>query len=220
MTVHLDSAPAMTARSLINGQGHPSQISRLRQPWRLETSGQVFGVRHAVPADLPAVMGTLVRSSALTRWQWRRTNGGAVPSLSQMAAWLAGPGHLVVLSPGRRSPTSQREPRVVGLAGLGEIDCAGGPLPHVGRAEVLVADRWQGLGIGRALIAHLAASARLLGRTELMPSLETDPEVGGRLLAPFGILRAAAHPHGEHARVRLSSSAVAGLGPLRSARLG
>ncbi len=217
MTVQLDSAPLMSARSLINGQGHPSQISRLRQPWRLETSGQVFGVRHAVPADLPAVMGTLVRSSALTRWQWRRTNGGAVPSLSQMAAWLAAPGHLVVVTPGRPGAPGQR---VVALAGLGDVDCAGGLVTHVSRAELLVADRWQGIGVGRALLAHLAAGAWLLGRYELMAPAEAEPEVADRMLAAFGVLRAATHPHGAHTRVRLSSSAVAGLGPLRSARLG
>jgi GNAT superfamily N-acetyltransferase len=219
MTVQPDSAPLMTARSLIKGQGHPSQISRLRQPWRLETSGQVFGVRHAVAADLPAVMGMLVRSSALSRWQWRRTNGGAVPSLSQMSAWLSRPGHLVVLAPGRPG-APRRESRVVALAGLGDVDCAGGAVTHVARAELIVADPWQRLGVGRALLGHLAAAAWLVGRCELMAAAEAEPEAADRMLAAFGLLRTATHPHGAHARVRLSSTAVAGLGPLRAARLG
>jgi GNAT superfamily N-acetyltransferase len=219
MSVQPDSAPLMTARSLIAGQGHPSQTTRLRQPWRLETSGQVFGVRHAVPADLPAVMGMLVRSSALSRWQWRRPSGGVVPSLSQMSAWLNRPGHLVVLAP-QRPGAPRREPRVVALAGLGEVDCAGAPMTHIARAELMVADPWQGLGVGRALIGHLAAAAWLLGRCELMAGAEAEPAIADPMLAAFGPLRTAAHPHGDHTRVRLSSSAVAGLGPLRSARLG
>ena len=144
-----DPTPLMSARSLIRGQGHPSQASRLRQPWRLDTSGQVFGVRRAMPADLPAVMGTLVRSSALSRWQWRRSRGGTVPSLSEMSAWLTRRGSLVVLAPGR---PGYRAPRVVALAGLGPVDCAGLPVGHAAQAEVLVADPWQQLGIGRALI--------------------------------------------------------------------
>jgi GNAT superfamily N-acetyltransferase len=219
MTVQPDSAPLMTARSLIKGQGHPSQISRLRQPWRLETAGQVFGVRHAVAADLPAVMGMLVRSSALSRWQWRRTNGGAVPSLGQMSGWLSRPGHLVVVAP-RRPGAPRREARVVALAGLGDVDCAGGAVTHIARAELMVADPWQGMGVGRALIGHLAAAAWLVGRCELMASVEADPDTADRTLAAVGLLRTAAHPHGAHSRVRLVSSAVAGLGPLRSARLG
>ncbi len=209
----------MSARSLIHGQGHPSQSSRLRQPWRLETSGQVFGVRRAKSADLPAVMGMLVRSSSLSRWQWRRSRGGAVPSLSEMAAWLTWRGSLVVLAPGRSGPRA-RGPRVVALAGLAPVDCAGVPVNHAAQAELLVADPWQGLGIGRALVAHVAAASWLLGRTELMASSSADTETSDHLLATLGTLGATAHPHGPHSRVRLTRSAVSGLGPLRSARLG
>jgi GNAT superfamily N-acetyltransferase len=218
MTVQLDPAPLMSARSLIHGQGHPSQSSRLRQPWRLETSGQVFGVRRAVSADLPAVMGTLVRSSSLSRWQWRRSRGGSVPSLSEVAAWLTRRGSLVVLAPGRAGPRT-RAPRVVALAGLGPVECAGGPVNHAAQAELLVADPWQGLGIGRALVAHLGAASWLLGRGELMASPTADAETSDHLLATLGTLGTSAHPHGAHTRVRLTSSAVSGLGPLRGARL-
>jgi hypothetical protein len=209
----------MTARSLISGQGHPSQASRLRQPWRLETSGQVFGVRRAGPADLPAVMGTLVRSSPLSRWQWRGSRGGAVPSLSEMASWLTRRGSLVVLAPGRIGYPS-RAPRVVALAGLGPVDCAGLPIGHASQAEVLVADPWQELGIGRALLGHLGAASWLLGRPELMAPPSADAETADHLLATLGSISPTAHPHGPHTRVRLTSAAVTGLGPLRVARLG
>jgi hypothetical protein len=216
-TDQTDTAPLMSARSLIRGQGHPSQASRLRQPWRLETSGQVFGVRRAGPADLPAVMGTLVRSSALSRWQWRRSRGGTVPSLSEMSSWLTRRGSLVVLAPGR---PGHRAPRVVALAGLGPVDCAGVTIGHAAQAEVLVADPWQQLGIGRALVRHLGAASWLLGRPELMAPPGADPETADHLLATLGVLGTAAHPHGTHTRVRVTSNAVAGLGPLRGARLG
>jgi GNAT superfamily N-acetyltransferase len=219
MTVQPEPAPLMSARSLIHGQGHPSQGSRLRRSWRLETSGQVFGVRRALPSDLPAVMGALVRSSALSRWQWRRSRGGAVPSLTEMSAWLTRRGSLIVLAPGRAGPRS-RVPRVVGLAGLGPVDCAGVAIGHAAHAEVLVSDPWQHLGIGRALIAHLGAASWLLGRPELMAPPTADAETADHLLATLGPLTTTTHPHGAHTRVRLTTRAVAGLGPLRGARLG
>jgi hypothetical protein len=42
MTVQPESAPLMSARSLIHGRGHPSQGSRLRGSWRLETSDHLL----------------------------------------------------------------------------------------------------------------------------------------------------------------------------------
>lgn len=206
---------AMSARSLMNGSGHPSQTSRLRQPWRLETPGRAFLVRPASAADLPGVMGTLVRSTALSRWQWRRTRGGQVPSLSEMALWLRDPASLVVLTPSSRT----RVPRVVAIAGLDQAGCTGGPAEQVAQAEVLVADPWQGLGLGRALVAHLAAASWLLGRRELMASEHADEDTALRLLGPLGPLQHVQHPHGPHARVSLAADAVAGLGPLRTAAL-
>jgi GNAT superfamily N-acetyltransferase len=219
MTVQLDTAPAMSARSLIHGQGHPSQTSRLRQRWRLETAGQVFMVRRAAPQDLPAVMGTLVRSSALTRWQWRRTRGGGVPSMVEVAQWLRAPASLVVVAPSAAAART-RGPRIIGLAGLDNVDCAGGRVDHAVQAEVLVADPWQRQGIGRALLSHLAAAAWLLDRRELMASPLADGETAELLLGRLGPLSHGLHPHGTHARVKLTSAAVSGLGPLRMARLG
>ena len=217
-----DTTPPISARSLIHGQGHPSQVSRMRQRWRLETAGRAFLVRRAVPADLPAVMSAMVRSSALTRWQWRRTRGGGVPSMSEVAQWLRQPASLVVVAPGPPSPPAARArgPRIVGIAGLDNVGCAGGPADHAAQAEVLVADPWQGLGVGRALVAHLGAAAWLLGRRELMASPLADAETAERLLGDLGLLHHSLHPHGSHARVRLGSDVVAGLGPLRVARLG
>lgn len=191
----------------------------MRQRWRLETAGQVFLVRRAVPADLPSVMGTMVRSSALSRWQWRRTRGGRVPSMSEMAQWLRQPASLVVVAPNPPGARA-RGPRIVAIAGLDGVTCAGGPAEHIAQAEVLVADPWQGLGVGGALVAHLAAAAWLLGRRELVASPLADGETAERVLGRLGPVQHALHPHGAHARVRLTSDAVTGLGPLRLARLG
>src|SRR5436305_1514998 len=78
----------------------------------------------------------------------------------------------------------------------------------------------QRLGVGAALTAHLAASAWLQGRFELMAPAAADPEIADHLLQRLGPLTQATHPHGPHTRVRLTSSSVVGLGPLRAARLG
>jgi GNAT superfamily N-acetyltransferase len=216
MTVQPDVPPTISARSLILCQGHPSQASRFRQRWRLETTGQAFLVRGAVPADLPAVMGAMVRSSALSRWQWRRTRGGKVPSMSEMAHWLRQTASLVVLAP---NASRARAPRVVAIGGLDAVTCVGGPADHAAQVELLVADPWQSLGVGRALVAHLAASSWLFGRRELLASPYADGETAERLLGRFGLLHHSLHPHGSHARVRLSNDVVAGLGPLRTAAL-
>jgi hypothetical protein len=225
-----DLPAVISARSLIHGKGHPSQASRLARPWRLDVRGRTYGVRAAQPADLPGVMAALVRSSAVTRWQWRADRGGAVPSISAMAAWLREPGSLVVLAaPGRSHPA-----RVVALAGLGELSCtaststAAGPgapgavttVPHAAVAEVMVADPWQHVGIGRAMTAHLAASAWLLGRRELYCGRHAEVESGSMLLGRFGQVRSARHGHGDHPFVRLSADVLVGLGPLRTAGLG
>jgi ribosomal protein S18 acetylase RimI-like enzyme len=225
-----DLPSVISARSLIHGKGHPSQASRLSHPWRLEVRGRMFGVRRAQPADLPGVMAALVRSSALTRWQWRGNRGGAVPSISAMAAWLREPGNLVVLAP----PVRELPARIVGLAGLGELACASPPsatahpgpppaatpVPYAAVAEVMVADPWQHLGIGRAMTAHLAASAWLLGRRELYCAQHAEVETGSRLIGAFGMVRSARHDHGAHPFVRLSADVLVGLGPLRTAGLG
>ena len=206
---------AMSARSLMGGPGHSSHTSRLRQPWRLETPARAFLVRPARAADLPGVMGMFVRSTALSRWQWRRTRGGRVPSLSETALWLRVPGSLVVLAASSRT----RAPRVVAIAALDQVVCAGGPAEHLAQAEVLVADPWQGRGLGRALVAHLAAASWLTGRRELMASEHADEDTAVRLLGPLGPMHHGRHPHGSHARVHLTADAVAGLGPLRTAAL-
>lgn len=142
-----------------------------------------------------------------------------MPSMAEMAQWLREPASLVALAPRGRSDRLTA-PRVIALAGMSDIDCSGATAAHIAQAEVLVADPWQRLGIGSALVAHLAAATWLLGRRELMASPVADSETAERLLAQHGSLHHALHPHGNHAGIRLTSSAVAGLGPLRMARLG
>ena len=215
-----DPSPAISARSLIHGQGHPSQVSRMRQRWRLETSGQAFLVRRAVPADLPAVMGAMVRSSALSRWQWRRTRGGGVPSMSEMAQWLRQPASLVVVAP---SPTAGR------ARGPADRRASPGWTPspvRAARPTTWPRPRCWLPTPGNASESAVPCSRTsapppgCLGAGELIASPLADGETAERMLASFGQLHHSLHPHGTHARVRLSSDAVTGLGPLRVARLG
>ena len=88
------------------------------------------------------------------------------------------------------------------------------------RAEigVVVEDAWQGLGIGRALVRHLAAGAVLAGLRELVTPSQTSADVSTRLLGEIGSIKRIEVDGVALLRLLLPESAALGLGALQ--RLG
>ncbi|GAA1508625.1 GNAT family N-acetyltransferase [Sphaerisporangium rubeum] len=60
------------------------------------------------------------------------------------------------------------------------------PDPGIAEMAVLVEDRWQGLGLGRALVGMLLTEARDLGFAEVKATMLTDNTRMRRLLLSFG----------------------------------
>ena len=202
----------LSALSLLEGRGHPSQLSRLHRPWAVAHPAGRLVVRRAVPPDLPGLVALHRRCSAVSLWQWHG-RGGSAPTLGEAASWLAASGSLVAVTRGDEGS------RLVARASLRPVSCGRTGEPWATRADVLVDDRWQGAGLGSALTRHLAAAAHLIGFRELVVPAGSDTEVAQQLLRRVGVVHAAQHPHGACARVRLGREVLAGLGPLRSGAL-
>ena len=84
-------------------------------------------------------------------------------------------------------------------------------------AEVglLVADAWQGQGIGRMVLAHIAGSALVAGYSELIAHPATSVGAVQRLLVDVGHTRVDPHPARAHLHTFLPESAGLGLGPIQ-----
>ena len=80
---------------------------------------------------------------------------------------------------------------------------------------MLVEDGWQGLGIGRALVRHLAAAAALGGMRELVAPASTAAAVSARLLGEIGSVKRLEVDGEQVVRVLLPESAALGLGALQ-----
>jgi hypothetical protein len=80
---------------------------------------------------------------------------------------------------------------------------------------ILVEDEWQGIGIGRELIVHLAGAAVVCGYTEMIAYTATSTVPIQRLLHEVGHPRLVADPTHSHLHTTLPESAALGLGAVR-----
>jgi GNAT superfamily N-acetyltransferase len=87
--------------------------------------------------------------------------------------------------------------------------------PRSVEAGILVEDSWQGQGIGRELIKHLAGAAVLAGFGDLVAYPGGSARIPGRLLAMVGITRMIDDDGGGHLHAALPMRAVEQLGPVR-----
>jgi len=129
-------------------------LDRFADAWRLR-NGSVAVIRPATPADAAAIQA-LVRSLSPTTRYSRFFSG--VQELSP--EWLA---HFSQARPRQDVSllvTVIRDGREV-LVGMGQY--AADPYPERCDFAVLVADEWQGLGIGRRLLHNLECIARAAG---------------------------------------------------------
>ncbi len=200
------ATPARSSRPL--AVDSRSAVALARRPWRLTCEGAELRVRGAVPADLPHVARTHGRCSADTLLQ-RYLVGGRPPSLATVTAMLAEPLVLVAQAP---------DGEVVAFATALSSPMRAGAEPVPSRAlsfGLLVEDAWQRRGIGRALAAHVGASAHLLGVRELVADTASTVLPLRRVLDAVGPTRGSRSESGSRLHTRLDMSALSGLGSLR-----
>jgi GNAT superfamily N-acetyltransferase len=80
---------------------------------------------------------------------------------------------------------------------------------------LLVEDEWQGIGIGREMIVHLAGAAVVCGYTEMVAYTATSTVPIQRLLNEVGHPRLVSDPTHSHLHLTLPESAALGLGAVR-----
>jgi len=206
----LTGRPAAARPLATDGRG---ALALARRSWSLDAVGGPLRVRGAVPADLRQVALMHGRCSADTLLQ-RYLAGGRAPSLALVSAMLTQPLVLVAQAPGGdvvALATAVRAP----LPGAGAS--ASGRELHFG---LVVEDAWQRRGVGRALAAHVAAAAHLLGVRELVADTAAPTLPLRRVLDGVGPTRSSRTDLGARLHTRLDLSALAGLGSLRAVLAG
>jgi L-amino acid N-acyltransferase YncA len=79
----------------------------------------------------------------------------------------------------------------------------------------LVEDDWQGLGIGREIMTHLAGAAIVCGYHELIAYPATSVIAAQRLMIDVGHTRVVMVPDAMHLHTYVPESAALGLGAVR-----
>lgn len=179
----------------------------VRQPWLFPVAGVGVLIRGATGRDLPAIgalHGRCSRVSLLRRYG----RGGERPSHAALELTVRRPLSFVAAVPGGQIVATA----VAGSDPSHDSGCA--------RAGVLVQDDWQGRGIGRELVKHLAGSVFACGFGELVSYPADEPEIALRLLAEIGTTRAFGGIDSRHLHTYLTEQALLGLGAVRDHHVG
>jgi GNAT superfamily N-acetyltransferase len=195
--------PEGRARGLADAAPRHAELTGLvRQPWSVRVGSASVLIRGAMPRDLAAVAemhGRCSPRSLLNRYR----RGGRRPAVAALENQLRDPLSLVAAT----------------YAGTIVATAVASPDALHGRdaAEVglLVEDAWQGWGLGRELMSHIAGATLVCGYRELIAYPATALVAVQRLMIDVGRTRIVAEPHGTHLHTYLSESAALGLGPVR-----
>lgn len=187
----------MTAQPLRPGSD-AAVVERVREPWLLSVHGTALTVRGARPQDLPAVAlmhGRCSPKSLLDRYR----AGGRPPAIIVLDRHVRDPLSFVVTTEdGRVVATARVAPDATHPFGSGEM-------------SMLVEDAWQGMGLGRSLLRHTAASASLARYRQLISYPGTTAATIQRLMSTIGTTRLMLE--GEpHLHTALGEQAKLGLG--------
>ena len=183
----------------------PSENAQLielsRQPWTLRVGRTPLIVRPSSVRDLAAVARMHSRCSARSLLDRYRC-GGRPPAVAALDTALRNPFGVVVAGV---------DGDVVAVGSLARDRSHNHLCAEIG---LLVEDRWQRLGIGSELTAHLAGVAQVAGFHELIAYPATAVPAAQRLMIDVGRTRmvpsADAHLH-----TYLPESATLGLGSVR-----
>ena len=148
----LPAAPALAATAALPG----APAKSAQAPWPVWPTGQVQ-IRQAAGADHPALRDFLTGLSVRTRYL--RFFAGALPASPVMLRALAGARH------GVDALVATRNGAIIGHAMA--VDTTGPDGAATAEIGVVVADAWQGRGLGSGLLRALAGRARARGATTL-----------------------------------------------------
>ncbi|WP_426564712.1 hypothetical protein ACPPVT_01275 [Angustibacter sp. McL0619] len=200
----------MTVAPQLTRSDSRAALSLARRPWSVPTCAGAVVVRGTLPGDLAAVALLHGRCSAPTLLQ-RYLKGGRAPSLTTLSKLLHRPLVVAAFAPDGGAVALASATRA-GLDAKGESEPA-----TTLQLGLLVRDDWQQRGVGRALAAHLAASAQLLGFRELVADVASQGLPLRRILDGIGSTRSQRNPLGSRLRTRLDDAVLVGLGPVRLA---
>ena len=183
-------------------QAHASFAGLARQPWWLRVDAADLLIRPAASKDLEAIARMHSRCSARSLLDRYRA-GGRAPAVAAMERMVRRPLSFV-------ASTTRGEIVATAVAAVDQIH--GAKSAEVG---LLVEDDWQGLGMGRELMTHLAGAAVVYGYRDLIAYPATSVLLVQRLLIGVGRTRVVSLPDNPHVHAALSEAAVLGLGPVR-----
>lgn len=181
---------------------HASLIGLVRQPWLMRVDGVDLLVRSAVPRDLASIARMHGRCSARSLLDRYRA-GGRGPAVAALDRLLRRPLGFVA---------AQADGEVVAWAVAATDQMHGPDSAEIG---LLVEDEWQGLGIGRELMTHLAGATLVCGYRELIAYPATSPIPAQRLMIDVGHTRVVMVPAEMHLHTYLPEAAALGLGAVR-----
>lgn len=171
------------------------------ETWVLRVGRQSLLIRPSSVRDLPALARMHSRCSARSLLDRYRA-GGRPPTVAALDSALRRPLGIVAVT-----PTGD----VVASGSLGRDPAHSERCAEVG---LLIEDSWQGLGIGRELITHLAGVAQVVGFHELIAYPATAVVAAQRLMLEIGRTRQV--PDTDlHLHTFVPDSAALGLGAVR-----
>jgi hypothetical protein len=196
--------PSIEASRSLNdgGRHHSSLIPLVRRPWTLRAGSATLIIRPALTRDLEAVANMHARCSARSLLDRYRA-GGRGPSVPALQRQLRRPLSFVAATP---------RGAILAMA-VASIDVNHGR--DSAEIGLLVEDEWQGIGIGREMIVHLAGAAVVCGYSELVAYTATSTVPVQRLMLEVGHPRVVADHSHSHLHMPLPEAAALGLGAVR-----
>jgi GNAT superfamily N-acetyltransferase len=186
----------------------PNEMSQLaRRAWRLRVDSETLLIRPSSWRDLAAVAamhGRCTPRSLLYRYR----RGGRPLAVSALDNQLRGPMSFVA---------TLRDGRVVAAAVAAPDERHGADYAEIG---ILVEDAWQGLGIAREVVPHVAGAAWVAGYSQLTAYPGPDSGPAQRLMVDVGRTRLVTEGGEVHLHTLLNETTSLGLGPVRERLVG
>jgi GNAT superfamily N-acetyltransferase len=216
MRTQPQSACSRARLSVVSGtrQHRPATPARndelsglVRQPWLLRVDASTLLIRPSTSRDLPTVAAMHGRCSAQSLLD-RYRSGGRPPAVLALDYQLRAPLSFIATT---------RDGEVVATAVATPDEIHGDDSAEVG---ILVEDAWQGLGLAREMMTHLAGGARVAGFTQLIAYPGTTVAAAQRLMVDIGRTRMVPDFADVHLHTALPEGATLGLGPVRERLVG